>query len=89
LKEVVLAMGTDPYSVSVETFKELPFVVSSYLTVREGTATCPTLLNIHPMPGPGVKSMAAYPTHPFVKKMAEKIIDYFLKHTTNDGVAWP
>jgi len=79
----------NPCSIDCETHKSSPFVLSTCLAVREGNAVCPTLLNIHPVPGPGVRSMASCPTHPFTKASAQKVMDCFLKHTTPSGGSWP
>ena len=88
-KQLKIHLGKNPYCLEASVYKELPLVVTTYHCNREGSADLATLLNVHPFPGPGVRSMGGYPTHPFVRTMCRQVLEYFKKHTTSSGAKWP
>ena len=66
----------------------LPVVAHFYNIKREGTATCPTLMNIQPFPAGGVRTAAAFPTHQFVLTLTRRVATYFVTAMQNDGAKW-
>ena len=64
---VVNSMSNPPCGVTGK--PHLPFVMHVCNAIRKGKTKVPTLLSLHPFPGPGVRSQAATPTHVFARDL--------------------
>jgi len=85
-KYIKESMSSNIYDVGPKS--NLPFVSHFYKVPREGTAKVPTMLSLHPFPGPGVRSMGGYPTHAFVRDMTRRMGTYMVQNMAKDGSIW-